>query len=103
MTNFNNTDTRNFLTLKEYVISEVLQESLESGKLQKDFSMTRKLDTFHIVKINIIDSNILVYSHISYHIMFLKTFLYFLQGRSNLMGVTHKEPGNFLAILDRGL
>ena len=114
MANFNTTnDTRNFLTQREYIISDHLQYCLETGKLQDDVSCSRvdsgardfSNDKYYILMVRVLNkkNNILVYNYISYPRVFFDSFLYFLVSRTESMGNTYREPGHLLTVMDSNL
>ncbi len=104
MTNFNTkkNDTRNFLTLGEYIICKDLHYSLESGVLHNNgVPVTIDTKKFYVVMIRVLnrDSRSLVYNYISYPYVFYYIFMFFLCTRSKLMEGSYKEPGKFLSIV----
>lgn len=106
MTIFNNSihDTRNNLTLGNYIIDEALHFSLESGELRNSEN-SLKINKFYLVMIRVLnkDSKVLVYNYISYPYIFYNTFLVFIAIRNKFSGVNnhvHKQAGDFLSIFE---
>ena len=109
MRNLNNNpifNRRNFIALEEYLISPDLQRSLESGILHNnEVPVKNNTDEFHVVLIRVLkrDERKLVYGTINYPNLFYLTYMHFLCIRSRLMGISYKEPGDFLSLCDMQL
>jgi hypothetical protein len=83
MTNFDKftTGTRNFIYKNNYLITEELQHSLESGEIQKlDSSKENGISKLNLVMIRVLNKNskVLVYNYMTYPDIFLTTFLHFV-------------------------
>ncbi len=108
MTNFNNTinETRNIITATNYIITQDLHNSLESGVLHINNCVSNTdVNKFYILFIKVLnkESKSLVYNYISYPSIFRESFALFIGLRALNNGNAYKEPGNFLSIIDENV
>ena len=108
MTDFNKptNDTRNFLSVNQYIISEALHYSMESGKLQDSNQMfLDNSDKYYMLMIRVLNnkSRNLVYNYISYPSIFFDTFTFFLASRTKFIDRNYREPGHILSTIDNNL
>lgn len=93
---------KNLLPFDSYIITEALQNILESKEL--DINSLFYNNNFYLVVFRILNINKVevVYNYIRYNELFLNPLLVILLARSNTLNI-YREPGYFLNVLDDGL